>query len=419
MSLVVVGLNHRSAPLELLEKTSVASEHLQKMLDALIGCEDISEAVLLSTCNRTEVYAVAERFHNSFSDIRGVLADAAGIYPEDLDDSLYVHAEADAVSHLFGVASGLDSAVLGEVEIVAQLKKAWEVGRGTGAAGARLNLMFRRALEMAKRARTETGISRHITSVSQAAVSMAKDNLGPLNSCSALVLGAGGMGEGMAVALSGAGMGKISITNRTFSNAEELAERVGGTALELHEMESQLPSIDLLLTSTGATSMMVEQATIERVIEFRAGRPLLIVDIAVPRDVDPAVGELDGVTLLDMDDLSRFAEQGVSERRCEVGQVEQILIEELERFLIDQSAAELAPIIGDLHGRAEEIRAGEIRRASNRLGELSDREREAVEALTRGIVAKMLHDPTVQLKRSAGTAKGERLATSLRELFEL
>jgi glutamyl-tRNA reductase len=419
MSLVVVGLNHRSAPLELLEKVSVSPESTQKVLDALLGCDDVNEAVVLSTCNRTEVYAVAERFHSSISEIRGVIATVAGLHPEDVHDSLYVHADADAVSHLFGVAAGLDSAVLGEVEIVAQLKQSWDLAREAGAARSGLNLAFRRALEMSKRARTETGISRHITSVSQAAVAMAKDRLGPMSGLNTLVLGAGGMGEGMAIALSRSGVTELVIANRTLDNAVELANRVGGTAVELSELNERLASADLLLTSTGATSMMLEHAAVERLIEMRGGRPLLIVDVAVPRDVDPTVGGLDGVTLLDMDDLGQFAEAGLSERKCEIGQVEQILSEELERFVAEQSVAELSPLIGDLYSRAEEIRAGELLRASTRLADLEPRERDAVEALTRGIVAKLLHEPTVQVKRAAGSAKGERLASSLRELFEL
>jgi glutamyl-tRNA reductase len=279
--------------------------------------------------------------------------------------------------------------------------------------------MFRHALEVGKRARTETGISRHIASVSTAAVAMAAERLGSLAGRSILVLGAGDMGEGMVRSLVGAGVVDVRIANRTWDRAVELADRLGGRAVGLADLHRSLREVDLLLTSTGATSLMLEHGDLARVMEARAGRPLLVVDVAVPRDVDPSAADLDGVTLLDMDDLRAFAEAGMVERRREVAAVRAMVDEEVARFTAVTTAQEVAPLVGALHERGEAVRRAELDRFRARLGQLDERQIEAVDALTHGIVAKLLHDPTVGLKDAAGTARGERLAEALRDLFSL
>jgi glutamyl-tRNA reductase len=234
-----------------------------------------------------------------------------------------------------------------------------------------------------------------------------------------LVLGAGEMGEGMITALADAGVAGISIANRTWEHAVDLAARVGGSAVRMAELPSALERADLLLTSTGATSMIVESSDVAAIMQSRAGRPLLIVDIALPRDVDPTAAQLDGVTLLDMDDLKAFADAGVRERRREVAAVTSIIDEELDRFTSYSTAREVAPLIGSLHERAEQIRCEECDRLGAKLAGLDDKSRQAVEALTKGIIGKLLHEPTVRLKDAAGTARGERLADTIRELFDL
>jgi glutamyl-tRNA reductase len=419
VSVVVIGLNHRTAPLDLLERMSVGDGQLSKALHDLTTRENLSEALVLSTCNRTEVYAVAERFHGAYSDIRGFLADFSYLPPEDFSDHLYVHYDSAAASHLMSVTAGLDSAVLGESEIQGQIKLAWERARDEGAAGPALNLLCRHALEAGKRARTETGIARSIASVSQAAVVMAADRLDGIEGANVLVLGAGEMGEGMAVALAGAGVAEVAVANRTGPRASELARRVGGRAVSLLDLPDELTRADVLLTSTGAEAPLVEKADVAGVMATRAGRPLLIVDIAVPRDVDPAVAEVDGVTLLDMDDVRAFAEAGVAGRRREVAAVEAILADELERYLGASSAREVAPMIVALRQRTELVRAAELERVRTRTDALDHHQLEMVDAVTRGVVAKLLHQPTVVLKDAAGTAKGDRLVAALRELFEL
>jgi glutamyl-tRNA reductase len=418
VSVVVIGLNHRTAPLELLERMAVGEGQLPKALHDLCTRPNLSEALVLSTCNRTEVYAVAERFHGAYSDIRSFLAEFSYLPPEDFADHLYVHYDTAAVSHLMAVAAGLDSAVLGESEIQGQVKVAWERARDEGAAGPTLNLLLRHALEAGKRARSETGIARNIASVSQAAVAMAGEHIGEIGSRTVLVLGAGEMGEGMAVALAGAGAARVLVANRTPGRAAALAARIGGEPVSLVELPERLAEADVLLTSTGSRAPILERADVEPILSARE-RPLLIVDIAMPRDVDPGVGDVPGVTLLDMDDLRRFAALGVAERRREVAAVETVINDEIDRYLGATSAREVAPMIVALRQRAESVRASELDRFKGRYDDLDPRQVELVDAVTRGVVAKLLHQPTVVLKDAAGSARGDRLVAALRELFEI
>lgn len=417
MSVVVIGLNHRSTPLDLLERVTITDAALPKALHDLISRNDVSEAVVLSTCNRTEVYAVAERFHGAYQDIRDFLAETAFLAPEDFADHLYTHYDAPAVSHLFAVTAGLDSAVLGESEILGQVKGAWEVAREEGTAGTTLNLLFRHAVEAGKRARTDTAIGRHTTSVSQAAVALAADRLGDLTGRQVLVLGAGDMGEAMALGLLKRGAAGIAVANRTGEKAEALAAAVGGQAVELADLTEALVDVDVLLCSTGATTPILDVDAARAVMVRRPDRPLLIVDIAVPRDVDHEVGQLPGVTLLDMDDLRTFADAGAQARRAEVASVQELLDEELERYVGATSAREVAPMIVALRAQAEAVRTAELERHFARLSSLDDDQMAAVDALTRSILAKLLHDPTVALKDAAGTPRGDRLIASLRDLF--
>jgi glutamyl-tRNA reductase len=419
VSVVVIGLNHRSTPLDLLERMTIADAALPKALHDLISRDDVSEAVVLSTCNRTEVYAVAERFHGAYQDIRDFLAEVGFLAPEDFSDHLYVHYDAPAVAHLFSVAAGLDSAVLGESEIIGQVKVAWERARTEGASGPALNLLFRHALEAGKRARTDTGIARHITSVSQAAVSLAAQRLDGLAGRKVLVLGAGEMGEAMALGLAKAGAAELRLANRTWDRALDLAQRTGGQAVRLLDVPAALAEVDVLLSSTGAAAPLLEVDDIAQIVAARQGRPLLIVDIAVPRDIDPAVGQLEGITLLDMDDLRAFADAGTAARKGEVAAVQSLLDDELERYLGATSAREVAPMIVALRERAEEVRRTELERFRNRLEGLDEVQLDAIEGLTRGIIGKLLHDPSITLKEAAGSARGDRLVSSLRELFAI
>jgi glutamyl-tRNA reductase len=418
VSLVVIGLNQRTVPLDLLERMTVSDAALPKALHDLVSREHVSEAVVLSTCNRTEVYAAVEKFHGAYHDIREWFSELAFLPPEEFTDHLYVHYDAEAAAHLFGVASGLDSVVLGETEILGQVKRSWEQAQQAETTGSAVNLLFRHAVEAGKRTRTETGISRSITSVSQAAVALAERELGGLDGSTMMVLGAGEMGEGIVNALAGSGVAELLVANRTWDRAVELARSAGGAPVRLTELQDALVGVDVLLSSTGAATLMLEAADLEAVIARRSnGKPLLVIDIAVPRDIDPAVAELPGVTLLDMDDLRAFVDAGLDERRRAASVARRVLDEELDRYSGVALAREMAPLVSALHERGEAVRAAEVDRFASRLASLDASQREAVEALTRGIVAKLLHEPTVELKGAAGTPRGERLADALRDLF--
>lgn len=428
MSVVVVGANHRTAPLELLERMAVAGDRLPKMLHHLDEGEDSSEVVVLATCNRTEVYLVAERFHGAYREVRDFFADLTHLPPDRFAENLYVHYDDQAVRHLFEVAAGLDSAVPGEHEVLGQVRSAWEVARTEGTSRRNLNLLFRRALEVGKRARSETRIATHVTSVSQAAVILATRRAGSLEGRRAVLVGAGAMGRGMASFLADAGLGELVVCNRTPERAAEVAEAALAARADLttdcrglDQLGDALVGADLLFAATDATAPVVEVGDVEAAVAARsvADGPLVVVDIAVPRDVDPAVAQLSGVELLDMEAVAAFTEAGLSERRREVGAVQAIVEEELERHRAESNARHVAPIVSALREQAEEVRSAELERHASRLSGLDDGQLAAVESLTRGLVAKLLHDPTVRLKDAAGTSRGDRLAESVRDLFDL
>jgi len=419
MSLVVVGCNHRSTPLGLLERMTVAPDDLPKALHDLATAEHLSESVLLSTCNRIEVYAYAERFHGGYADVRELLARHSGLPPETVADELYAHHDADAVRHLFTVAAGLDSVVVGEHEVLGQVRDAWQAARTEGTVGAVLEPLFRRAVETGKRARTHTGISRGIASLSHAAVALAAERLGGLSGRRVLVLGAGEVATGTLKSLADAGPADIAVASRTPERAVAAAQLCGGRTVALDELDSALVGADVAITTTGATEIVLEHSDLDAVMARRAGAELLIVDVAVPRDVDPAARELPGVTLLDMDDLGEFVGRERAGRTQEADSVRAIIDEEVELYLAEASAREVAPLIAALRGRAELLSASELDRHASRLADLSPSQRAAVESLLHGVVNKLLHEPTVRLKDAAGHARGDRLAEALRDLFDL
>jgi glutamyl-tRNA reductase len=309
--------------------------------------------------------------------------------------------------------------VLGESQILGQVRDAWERARAEGAAGARLSALFRHAVEAGKRARTETGIARGITSLAHAAVAMATEHLGTLEGRRVVVLGAGEMGEGMASALSGAraGGGELVLVNRTWERAAALAERVGGRPVPFEELPRELACADLLLSSAGSPGVVVEESDLAAATVDRPDRALLVIDLGMPRNVAPRVGDLPSVTLFDLADLRAFVDAGLDERRKEVARVRTVLADELSRYTADAAAREVAPTVTALRQHAEALRAGELERHRTRLSELDEREQEAVEALTKAIVAKLLHEPTVRLKDAAASPRGERLSSAIRDLF--
>ena len=419
MSIVVFGVNHRTGPLALLERVTIADDAIAKTVHGLMSRPNIREVVVLSTCNRTEVYAVAEKFHGAYGDLRDFFCDLGGFSADELIPHVYSQHDDAAISHLFEVASGLDSAVLGESEILGQVRIAWERSQREGGALSTLNLLFRHAIETGKRARTETSIGRHTASVSHAAVDMARESLGAIDGMTVLVVGAGDMGEGVTVALADSGVGQVLVTNRTIAKAQALADRVSGSVTEFYRLAESLVEADVVVTCTGAGSTVIDADMVKNAMLQRPDRPLFIVDIAVPRDVDSDVANIDGVTLLDLDNLRDWAARGQAQRATEALAVRDIIVQEIERFNMETTARQAAPLVAQLHERAEAVRAAEIERQNKKLSSLTPEQQDAVDAVTKGIVAKLLHDMSVRLKDDAGTPRGERNSAAVRDLFDL
>ena len=448
MPVVVVGANHRTAPLELLERMAVTGDRLPKLLHALDGADDITEVVVLATCNRTEVYVVAERFHAAYSQVRDFFSDLTFLTPDRFSECLYVEHDDRAVQHLFEVAAGLDSAVPGEHEILGQVRTAWDIARAEGTSRRSLNLLFRHALEVGKRARSETRISHHVTSVSQAAVIMAGERLGATRvsgesavepNCAgaraaiglagrrAVVVGAGSMARGMARFLADAHLEELVIANRTEPRAVALAESLADSAtgrpgtidgVGLDRLDEFLAKVDVVFTATDSTEAVISAAQLSAAVAG-SSRSVLVVDVGMPRDVEPAAAHVEGIELLDMAAVADLTEASLAARRAEADAVREIVEHEIARFASVVSAREVAPVVTALRDQAEGVRRAELERFAARLESLSPEQRDAVEALTRGMLAKLLHTPTVQLKDSAGSSRGERLADSVRDLFEL
>lgn len=417
MSIIVIGVNHRTAPLAVLERLSISADHVAKAVVGLAGRDNVREAAVLATCGRTEVYVVAERFHGAYADVTAFLSDVASMSVDELHPHLVAHHDLEAARHLFEVAAGLDSVVPGESEVLGQVRTAWEVARGAGTIRTTLDVMFRHAVKVGKRARTETGIARGTASISHAAVELAAEHLGSVADRRVLVIGAGEMGRGVTTALRKAGAAEILVANRTPARGAALADRVGGRVIGFDALSDALATADVVVTCTGASETMVRAEALAAVRS--ADHPLLVVDIAVPRDVDPGVADIAGVTLLDLDDLSAWAERGLAARADEAAQVRTIVAEELERFSVECTARQAAPLVAQLHDRAEFVRAKEVERFAGRLATAGGDPHAVVEALTRSIVAKLLHHPSVRLRADAGTPQGERNAAAVTDLFDL
>lgn len=443
MSVVVIGANHRTASLELLERMVVSGDRLPKLLHALDDAPDVSEAVVLATCNRTEVYLVAEKFHAAYCQVRDFFSDLTFLPPDEFADSLYMQYDDQAIRHLFEVSAGLDSAVPGEHEILGQVRRAWEIARDEGTSRRSMNMIFRHAVGVGKRARTETRISHHVTSVSQAAVILAGEHFtdttadladskcvgsaaaAGLEGRRAVVVGAGSMAKGMASFLAAADVSELIIVNRSVERAESLAEQIrfqnGFDRIRtssLSKMTQVLGGAELLMTATGADEPIVTLAELPDEV-VSGDCQLLVVDVGMPRDVDPALADLDNVEILDMETISELTEANLAARHSEAHAVSQIVDEEIRRFTTLVEAREAAPVITSLRSRAELVRLSELERFSNKLSGLDDSQIEAVDALTRAVVAKLLHEPSVRLKDSSGSGRGDRLAESVRDLFGL
>jgi glutamyl-tRNA reductase len=391
MKLLLVGTSHRLAPVEVRERVALDADG-EAALAQRLG--EGGEAVCLSTCNRTELYLAASDTEAVGDRATAALAELGGIPRAELEPYLYRLEQDAAAAHLFRVAAGLDSLVPGEGEIQGQVRSAY----GRGAVGPLLDRLFRQALHTGKRVRTETAIGESPASVASAAAALAAQVFGDLSGRRILVIGAGKVGEVAARNLVKRGAELSFVANRTVDRASSLAERFGGSALPLDRVESELAQADIVVSSTSAREQILGREQVERVLPARRGRPLLLVDLAVPRDLDPSIKDVHGCFLYDIDDLEAVVKESLSGRRGEATKAEAIVAAEGERFREWLGSLDAVPAITSLRERAEAIRRGELAKASPRLAGLSDRERHAVESLTNQIVNKLLHQPIMRLK---------------------
>jgi glutamyl-tRNA reductase len=424
VAVVAVGINERDVPLDVFEQGAIAQRDLAKALQALRDSEHVAEVVVLSTCLRTEVYAVIERFHDGLADIEAFFGSwAGGVQPnrEALSEHLSCWIDDAAVSHLFEVAAGIDSPVLGEGEILRQVRHAVELARSENTAGPVLGALFRHAVEAGKRVRAETRIAQGTTSLAHAAVALASDRVrGGLMGRSVLIVGAGEVGAGFSKALAQPnGPERVVVANRSAKRASTSVGQSVTEVVSLSRLDEELARADVVLSSTAAPEVVLDAGRVARAMQSRHGRALLIVDLAVPRDVDPAAAAIHGVSLLDVEDVRRFAERHMATRRGEIPLVRSVLAEELERYRALSAARSAAPVVAALRTKAESIRRAELERQRARLDALGPETAEIIEAVTKRTVAKLLHEPTVRVKEAAGSPRGERLAEALRNLFDL
>jgi glutamyl-tRNA reductase len=421
MSIVVVGLNHKTAPVDVLERLSIPDERLAKALHQLSTYEHVLEGALLSTCNRIEAYAVVSKFHGGAQDLRNFLAEFCHVAPEDFSDHLYTYHDEGALRHLFRVAAGIDSMVVGESEILGQVRRAYQQAADEGMIHRVLGAAFRQTLRVGKRARTETSIGHNPVSVSSAAVELARRAWqdGSLDGKRVTIVGAGKMGRLAAQALKASGAGDVTVVNRSEERGRDLAETFGATSRAVEDLTEVLAESDIVICSTTSPQTVIDKALLARARRDAGDRPLFVVDIAVPRDVDPAVAELPGVVLRDIDDLRGVVENGVGARMGEIGRVEELIAEELDRFSQWQRSTEIAPTAAALVEKADAIRAAEMERIALHLESMTPEQRAAVDHLSRRMVAKLLHAPLKSARDLAGSKQGQLYLTALQELFGL
>ena len=422
--IVLVGLNHKVAPVEVREKlafsASLLEEGLQRVSAGNGGCTAyVDEGVILSTCNRLEVYGVASCIGVGRDGICALLEDCHGESRESFGPYLYAHCDEQAARHLFSVAAGLDSMVLGEHEILGQVTWAMEAALAHGAAGKVLSSLFRHAIEAGKRARTETAISEGTTSISHVAVELARRIFGDLSLCQVLLVGAGEMAELAAQALAESGVDGLSILNRTRERAERLAARFDARPLAWEELELALLWADIVIASTGAPHAIFRHGNVSQALSQRRQRPLFFIDIAVPRNVEPAVEELASVYRYDIDDLQRVVENSLAERRREVPKVESIVKQAQQEFMAWYRSLGVEPTIVDLRRQARAMREAEVERALRRLPDLREGDRVIIQAMAQRIVNKLLHHPTICLKQHASSSDRYQYAEVARDLFGL
>ena len=412
----LIGVNHKTAPLELRERLAIPEKHLADYCRELAAYPGIDEGIILSTCNRVEMIA---HTLNGAADLRGFLHRHFDLKPEDLDPHLYEFREKDAVRHIFRVASSLDSMVVGEAQILGQVKEAYATARAVGAVHGQLDQLFTRAFAVAKRVRTETAVGSSSVSIASVAVELAKKIFGSLQGKSVFIIGAGKMSELAARHLMAHGCTTIFVANRTYDRAVVLAQKFDGQAIKFDDLYDLCDRADIIITSTGAPHAIFRREHGEQFLARRKNRPMFFIDIAVPRDVSPEMANLDGIFSYDLDDLQQAVSSHVADRGKEAELAESIIAAEVEKFEVRAHTFDVVPTIVSLQDHLETIRQAEIDRVRGRMGPMSPEQEMAIESLTRGIINKVMHTPVTTLKTAAKEPEATTIIDVVRRLFNL
>jgi glutamyl-tRNA reductase len=418
MKVSLIGLSHHTAPVEVRERVAIQESSLGEALEAFKRASGAEETLILSTCNRVELTAALPEGADAGAMAR-FLAEARGLSPEWLEPYLYRYDDEKAIRHLFRVAASLDSMVVGEPQVLGQLKAAYAAARERGTLGGFLDTVLSRAFAVAKRVRSETEIGRSAVSVAYAAVELARQIFGHLNEKKVLLVGAGKMSELAARHLQRAGCEKVFVTNRTRCRADDLAEQISGTVLDYETYVSRLHEMDIVLTSSGACGPLLTRDQMAKVLEKRRYRPVFLIDIAVPRNIDPKVNELEGAFLYDIDDLGRAVEENRKARRREAEQAEEMIETEVARLIERLKAREVGPLISGLHEQLDQMAKAEFERFKAKLGPLSPVQEEALTSYTRSLLNKIAHGPVVELRRAAGRPDGDTEISLIRRIFRM
>ncbi len=419
MHIVCAGLSHKTAPVEVRERFALSGQELKEALLDLIQSESISETVIISTCNRSEIYAAVSDPARFKRDVTQYLSLLCGLDSRSIEKYLYFKETTQAAEHLFSVASSLDSMLLGEAQILGQVKEAYETALEAGVTATIFNRLFREALLVGKRVRSETSIGENAVSVSSIAVTLAKKVFETLEGRTILVLGAGEMSELAVKNLVSSGASSIFVANRNFEAAKEMAARFNGRAIGFDDFPKELERADIVIGSTAAPHFVVTKDQVAAAMKARRGRLIFFIDIAVPRDIDPKVDELDNVFLYDIDDLKTVADFNLAERKKEAAKAAKIVEAGVDSFILWLGSLEVVPTISALKGQAEDIRSKEIEKVLSKLSHLSQVDKETIDALSTSIINKLLHRPIVSLKESANTKGGYVYIDSLRHIFGL
>ena len=419
MNFTLVGLSHKTAPVEIRERLAIPESALPRALGALRHYGSVREGLILSTCNRVEVFARGEPSSELEHSLHRFLADYHGLPFASIHPYLYHYREREAIRHLFRVTASLDSMVVGEPQILGQVKSAYAAAHAAGTASGLLEEVMSRALNVAKKIRHETGIGQSTVSISYAAVELARKIFGSLEAKTVLVIGAGEMSELAARHLMSSGAATLFLTNRSFDRTVELAALLGGRAVPFEALFETMSQADIVISSTAAPHFILQKSDGPRLMAKRKNRPMFFIDIAVPRDIDPELNKIDNIFLYDIDDLGQVVESNRRERQREADRGEELIEHEVDRFLAHVRSLEVVPTIVSLQARLEEIRRGEVERLRGKLGPLSPEQEQALDALTRGIINKILHEPMTQLKSAAQQPDSLRIVDIVRKVFNL